>query len=391
MKLLLAISASAVTFSVVYYLAAIVTGLMFAHRSMSAPRPLPKIPPRVAILKPLRGVSEHLRENVISFLEIAYSRVEYIFGVTSYEDRAIDVPVSLRAPYQFANMTVVVGEEPGSSNRKIAKLIRMAERASDKTDIFVLSDADISVEPDHLQRVVSELTADPKIGIVTCIYRGQAYESFASRMEALFINTDFAPQVILAEALEPMKYALGATIAVKREALEAIGGFRALENLLADDFHLGSKVAEAGYNIELSSSIVTVACEDHNFTDFWNHQLRWARTYRHVRPLSHHRDPRPVLGNDVHHRQSLRAALLRSARAGARPADADGVGDDWPRPQASAIARRCAADPVQGSRDDRDLLCEPYRENRHLGRATFPSVGRRRDARTRLIDFLPIS
>jgi len=86
--------------------------------------------------------------------------------------------------------------------------------------------------------------------------------------------------------LEPMKYALGATIAVKREALEAIGGFRALENLLADDFHLGSKVAEAGYNIELSSSIVTVACEDHNFTDFWNHQLRWARTYRHVRPLS---------------------------------------------------------------------------------------------------------
>jgi|SRR5579862_5521482 len=286
MKLLLAISACGVTFSIVYYLAAIVTGLMFAYRSNSAPASLPKIPPRVAILKPLRGVSEHLRQNIISFLEIAYARVEYLFGVDSYEDRAVDVPVSLRAPYQFANMTVVVGEEPGSCNRKIAKLIRMAERASDKTDIFVLSDADISVEPDHLKRVVAELTADPKIGLVTCIYRGQAYESFASRMEALFINTDFAPQVILAEALEPMKYALGATIAIKREALEAMGGFRALKDLLADDFHLGSKVYEAGYKIALSSSIVTVACEDHNFKDFWNHQLRWARTYRHVRPLS---------------------------------------------------------------------------------------------------------
>ena len=286
MKLLLALSACGITFSIVYYLAAIVTGLIFAHRSTSAPAPLPKIPPRVAFLKPLRGVSQHLRENVISFLEVAYARVEYIFGVDSYEDRAIDVPVSLRAPYQFANMTVVVGEEPGSSNRKIAKLIRMAERASDKTDIFVLSDADISVERDHLTRIVSELAANPKAGLVTCIYRGKAYESFASRMEALFINTDFAPQVILAEALEPMKYALGATIAVKREALEAMGGFRALKDLLADDFHLGSKVYEAGYKIELSSSIVTVACEDHNFSDFWNHQLRWARTYRHVRPLS---------------------------------------------------------------------------------------------------------
>jgi ceramide glucosyltransferase len=286
MKLLLALSASGVTFSIVYYLAAIVTGLMFAHRSNSAPAALPKIPPRVAILKPLRGVSAHLRDNIISFLEIAYARVEYLFGVDSYEDRAIDVPVSLRAPYQFANMTVVVGEEPGSSNRKIAKLIRMAERASDKTDIFVLSDADISVEPDHLKRVVAELTENPKIGLVTCIYRGKAYASFASRMEALFINTDFAPQVILAEALEPMKYALGATIAVKREALEAMGGFRALKDLLADDFHLGSKVYEAGYKIALSSSVVTVACEDHSFKDFWNHQLRWARTYRHVRPLS---------------------------------------------------------------------------------------------------------
>ena len=70
--------------------------------------------------------------------------------------------LSLRAPYQFANMTVTVGDEPGCSNRKIAKLIRMAERASDKTDIFVLSDADISVEPDHLKRVVAELTANRK-------------------------------------------------------------------------------------------------------------------------------------------------------------------------------------------------------------------------------------
>ena len=286
MKLLAIIAACGILSSTIYYLAAIVAGLIFARRANRAPKELPKIPPRVAILKPLRGVSEHLRENIISFLEIAYARVEYIFGVASYEDRAIDVPVSLRAPYQFANMTVTVGDEPGCTNRKIAKLIRMAERASEKTEIFVLSDADISVEPDHLKRVVSELTADDKIGLVTCIYRGQAYESFASRMEALFINTDFAPQVILAEALEPLHYALGATIAVKREALEAIGGFRALKDLLADDFHLGNKVARAGYKIELSSSIVTVACEDHDFSDFWHHQLRWARTYRHVRPLS---------------------------------------------------------------------------------------------------------
>ena len=49
----------------------------FANRNHRAAA-LPKIPPRVAILKPLRGVSDHLRENIISFLEMAYARVEYI-------------------------------------------------------------------------------------------------------------------------------------------------------------------------------------------------------------------------------------------------------------------------------------------------------------------------
>ena len=331
---------------------------------------MPKIPPRVAILKPLRGVSEHLRENLISFLEIAYPRVEFIFGVDSYEDRAIDVPVALRGAYQYANITVTVGEEPGCSNRKIAKLVKMADRASEKTDIFVLSDADISVEPDHLKRVVVELTADEKIGIVTCIYRGQAYESFASRMEALFINTDFAPQVILAEALEPMHYALGATIAVKREALEAMGGFRALKDLLADDFHLGAKVSEAGYKIELSSSIVTVACEDHDFADFWHHQLRWARTYRHVRPISlatilmH--GPFWALLYIVASRFALHSFDALAMIAGA--AHADGDGHDRQGAQAAAVADRCVAHSVQGPGHDRNLLRQPHRQDRQMGR-----------------------
>jgi ceramide glucosyltransferase len=105
-------------------------------------------------------------------------------------------------------------------------------------------------------------------------------------MEALFINTDFAPQVIFAEAVEPMRYALGATIAIKRAALEEIGGFHALKDLLADDFYLGRMVSDKGYDIRLSSSVVTIACEDHKFSEFWNHQLRWARTYRSVRPIS---------------------------------------------------------------------------------------------------------
>ena len=86
--------------------------------------------------------------------------------------------------------------------------------------------------------------------------------------------------------IEPMHYALGATIAIKRNVLEAAGGFRAVKNMLADDFYLGNLANTQGYQIKLSNSIVTLTCEEKSLSDFWHHQLRWARTYRTVRPIS---------------------------------------------------------------------------------------------------------
>src|SRR5260370_21972281 len=276
MTILVVLPAAAVAVSLFYYVAATVAAIKFARRASAPPLPIPKIPPRVAVLKPLHGKNSSLAANVVSFLEVAYPRVEYFFGVTDYEDEAAEIPVALRQRYQFANITVVVGEEPGCSNRKIAKLIKMAERAP-KADIFVLSDADVSVDRDYVRGIDGDLLADEKTGIVTCAYRARPTGTLASRLEALYVNTDFVPQILLAEMIEPLHYALGATIAIKREALEAIGGFSSLKNLLADDFYLGKLVNARGYEIKLSGALVTLACAERSFSDFWHHQLRCAR------------------------------------------------------------------------------------------------------------------
>lgn len=286
MSVIFWLSAACAGISILYYLAASVAALAFARRAASPPPPLPKIAPRVAILKPLHGMRKCLLENLRSYLELDYPRAEYWFAVTSYEDRAAEVPIALKAAqYGFAQITLLVGLEPKCENRKVAKLIRMADRA-DKAEIFVLSDSDVAVERDHLRRLVGELCADEKTGIVTSLYRGKSNGTAASLLEALFVNTDFAPMVLLAAAIEPMHYALGATIAIKREVLEAIGGFRAIRDRLADDYFLGRMAADCGYEVKLSSSVVTVNCEERDFADFWHHQIRWARTYRTTRPVS---------------------------------------------------------------------------------------------------------
>jgi len=285
MNLLACIAAAGVLISLCYYLISVVLALRFSRRVDAPPAALGKIPPRVALLKPLHGTNASLADNLMSFLELAYPRAEYYFGVSDYEDRAAEVPVMLRPRYQFANMTMVVGEEPNCANHKIGKVIKMADRA-EKCEIFALSDADIAVERDHLRRVVSEFSGDEKIGAVTCAYRARPSGTFASRLEAAFANTDFLPQILISEAIEPMNYAMGATMAFRREAIDSIGGFRAVKDMLADDYFLGNLIADRGYRIKLSSSIVTLTCEESTLADFWKHQLRWARTYRTARPIS---------------------------------------------------------------------------------------------------------
>jgi len=268
-----------------YYIASLLAALSFARRAAKSPARLPKIAPRVAIIKPLHGLDESLAGNLMSFLEVTYPRLDYYFAVSSYEDRAAEVPAALRARYQFANTTLVVGEEPDCANGKIGKVIKMADRA-EKADIFVMSDADISVDRDYLQRIVAELESDPTVGVVTCAYRGRPTGSFASRLETLFVNTDFAPQVMLSAALEPLRHALGATVAIKRAALESFGGFRAVKDLLADDYYLGKFATEHGWKVKLSSALVTLSFEEKSVRAVWNRQLRWARTIRWVRPVS---------------------------------------------------------------------------------------------------------
>ncbi|HEY2664807.1 MAG TPA: glycosyltransferase [Candidatus Binataceae bacterium] len=268
-----------------YYATATVTAIMFARRSKQPLPGLPKIAPRVAVLKPLHGESPFLLQNAVSFLESRYPRCEFVFGVTNYSDKACEVPVSLKPRYQFANVSLSVGEAPDASNRKIAKVLKMMERVPN-AEIVVLSDDDIEVDQDYLRTIVAELCEDDRTAIVTCAYRARPGVTVGSWFESMSVNTDFAPMVLLSEAFEPLQHAFGATIAIKRKVLEEIGGFAMIKEMMADDYFLGKLVKERGYNVKLSRKIVTINADEDGFGEFFNHQVRWARTYRNVRPLS---------------------------------------------------------------------------------------------------------
>ena len=240
--------------------------------------------PPVSLLKPLKGASADLYDNLASFCRLDYPVYQLLCGVHDPSDPAVAVVERLQRDFPSHDIMLVVNPEPLGSNAKVDTLHRLAAVAS--YDLFVISDSDVRVEPGHLRAIIPPLT-DVQIGIVTCLYRGGAATSLPTLFESLIINTSFSPLVIVASQVEKTTYAFGATMAVKRHCVEAIGGFPAIADYLADDYYLGYLVSKAGYDVRIVPHVVETNPGVASVRELFQHQLRWARTQRNCRPSGH--------------------------------------------------------------------------------------------------------
>jgi ceramide glucosyltransferase len=151
---------------------------------------------------------------------------------------------------------------------------------------LVLADSDIAVAPDYLEKVTAPL-ADPAVGIVTCLYQGRPVGGFWTRMGALFIDTWFTPSVRVASAFGSSDFGFGATMALRAGTLEAVGGFSALRNRLADDYWLAALARERGLATALSEVCVTTDVTEDDLASLWARERRWMQTIRAINPLGY--------------------------------------------------------------------------------------------------------
>jgi ceramide glucosyltransferase len=235
----------------------------------------------VSILKPLRGTDPEMYESFRSHCLQDYPEYEIIFGVSDANDPAIQLVQQLKAEFPQCPIRLMVCPERLGSNTKVSNLAQMARQA--RHEYIIVNDSDIRVEPDYLRRVLAPLT-DPKLGLVTCLYRGIANATLGSRLESLGIGTDFAAGVLVAQTVENgIRFGLGSTLAFRRRDLQAVGGFETLVDYLADDYQIGSRIAALGLNVKLSDVVVDTFLPKYTLRGFFDHQLRWARTVRDSR------------------------------------------------------------------------------------------------------------
>jgi ceramide glucosyltransferase len=283
-----------------YLIASTVAALRFARRPIVALTDRP----RVSVLKPLHGAEPGLYENLRSFIDQDYPEMQVVLGVRHSGDAALPVARALMRNRPEKDIELVVDARAIGSNLKVANLENMLPAASH--DIIVLADSDMRVDPHYLGAVTAPLQ-DPGNGLVTCLYKGVPMGGLWSQLGAMHINFAFLPSALSGEAIGVGGGCFGATIALRREILDRIGGFARIRDELADDHRLGDAVRELGLATVLSPYIVENRLAEPSLASLWQHELRWARTSRMMAPFG-------FAGSIVTHTVVL--ALLAAAAAG---------------------------------------------------------------------------
>jgi ceramide glucosyltransferase len=235
----------------------------------------------VSILKPLKGTDPEMYESLCSHCLQDHPEYEIIFGVSDPADPALPLVERLKSEFPQQSIRWMVCPKNLGANTKVSNLAQMLPEA--RYECILVNDSDIRVQPDYLRRVTAPL-ADPQVGLVTCLYRGVPGSTLGSRLESLGISTDFSAGVLAARQIEGgIRFGLGSTLAFRRSDLQAIGGFEALVDYLADDYEIGLRIAEQGLKVVLSDVVVETHLPTYTLRQFVDHQLRWGRTIRDSR------------------------------------------------------------------------------------------------------------
>jgi ceramide glucosyltransferase len=269
----------------VYYLLSFYCVLEYLQGLRTLPPVNPSFVPPVSIVKPVRNVDREAYENFSSFCRLDYPNYEIVFAVADRDDPVIPVIQKLQQSFPMCSIRLVTAVANLGANNKVNNLCQLVQEA--KHELIVMSDSDVRVEPDYLRNVLAPFS-DPRVGVVTALYRGISGRGLVSALDDLGMYTDSAPAALVARKLEgKMRFAFGWTMATTKKVLSEIGGFESMVNHHSDDFELGNRISELGYRVELMRKPVDMVLPDESFGEFLKHELRWSIGLRNVRPAGY--------------------------------------------------------------------------------------------------------
>jgi ceramide glucosyltransferase len=233
----------------------------------------------VSILKPLKGLDDGLFDNLESFCNLDYPVYEIIFALQNRNDPAFKVVKKIKEKYPLKDISIVVEFCDEGLNPKVNNLIPAYKRA--KYDLLLVSDSNVRVEKDYLRAIAVHMD-DPSVGLVSNMIKGVNGRSIGAVLENLHLNSFIVGSVCFLDKYLGLPCVIGKSMLMRRGDLEAIGGFGAVKDLLAEDYIIGERMHKLGRKVVLSNHVIRNVNEYWGVKKFVNRHTRWGKLRWHI-------------------------------------------------------------------------------------------------------------
>ncbi len=230
--------------------------------------------PPISILKPLKGLDDNLFDNLESFCTQDYPEYEIIFSLQDYNDPAYRVARKIKDKYPEKNISVIVEKCDIGLNPKVNNLIP-AYKAS-RYDYVLISDSNVMVDKNYLKEIVKHMK-DPDVGLVSNVIKGIGGRTLGSIFENLHLNSFIIGSVCFLDKFLKMPCVIGKSMLMRKSTLEAVGGFEAVKDVLAEDYVIGKRIHKMGKRVVLSNYAINNVNEYWGIKRFLNRHTRWGK------------------------------------------------------------------------------------------------------------------
>lgn len=238
--------------------------------------------PPVSVLRPVYGISRDLVENLHSLCRQDYPDYQVVLSAQREDEPALPLLYDLQREVGADRITVVVDGTGTVPNGKARNLLVGFSGA--RHELLVVSDSDVVLRPDYLKTIVAPL-ADPQVGCASTFYKaGGSIRRWYEALEYLFLNADWVPNLVFAHMTGAQAFVLGASNAVRRSTLEAVGGWGDLGYYLLEDSEMGRRILARGQRIAIVPYFVDTLVDLRGPAHWFRHQLYWDRNTRAGNP-----------------------------------------------------------------------------------------------------------
>lgn len=233
----------------------------------------------VTFFRPIKSGECGIEGGLRLFLEAIKPGDRVLFGASGERERALCA--GLAAEFPGLDIQCPPLADVPALNPKVAKLIQMERFA--EPGRWVVLDSDARADRKFLSAFRAEWEASGAAAF-SAPYVFDGAGGFFSRLDAVSTELSLWPGVALLRATGRLDFLAGACMAVRGPDLLALGGWKILADVLADDHELGAAIARAGGAVGISRAAVTLAAPYDIARDWALHQHRTFATFRVCNP-----------------------------------------------------------------------------------------------------------